>query len=136
MTQPKQAIPTPKVPISWGELLDKISILEIKCERLTAEAALANAGRELRLLRAIAEPVLADDAATRELTRRLKALNEALWEIEDRIRAKEAAAQFDPEFVELARLVYRRNDERGALKREINVRLASELVEEKSYTRY
>jgi hypothetical protein len=133
---PQQKVPTPHVPISWGELLDKISILEIKSERLTGAAARANASKELGLLRAIAEPVLAGDAATKDLASRLKTLNETLWDIEDRIRAKEAAAQFDPEFIELARTVYRRNDERGALKREINLRLASELVEEKSYTRY
>jgi hypothetical protein len=133
---PQQKVPTPHVPISWGELLDKISILEIKSERLTGAAARANAGKELGLLRAIAEPVLDGDAATKDLASRLKTLNETLWDIEDRIRAKEAAAQFDPEFIELARMIYRRNDERGALKREINLRLASELVEEKSYTRY
>jgi len=133
---PQQKVSTPHVPISWGELLDKISILEIKSERLTAEAALANASKELGLLRAIAEPVLAGDARAKDLASRLKTLNETLWDIEDRIRAKEAAAQFDPEFIELARMIYRRNDERGALKREINLRLASELVEEKSYTRY
>jgi hypothetical protein len=132
---PPQAVPTPHVPISWGELVDKITILEIKREKLASEASLANVGKELALLRAIAEPVLAD-AGTKDLAARLKTLNQALWEIEDRIRAKEAAGRFDQEFVELARMVYRRNDERGALKREINLRLASELVEEKSYTRY
>jgi hypothetical protein len=135
MSQPRK-IPTPRVPISWGELLDKISILEIKSEKLTGEASLANVRRELGLLRAIAEPVVAADAQTKELASRLKTLNEALWEIEDRIRAKEAAACFDAEFIALARMVYQRNDERGALKRDINLRLASELVEEKSYTPY
>jgi hypothetical protein len=135
MSQPRK-IPTPHVPISWGELLDKISILEIKSERLTGEAALANTRKELGLLRAIAQPVLAADAGTRDLALQLKTLNETLWDIEDRIRAKEAAAQFDHDFVALARMVYRRNDERGALKRAINLRLASELAEEKSYTRY
>jgi hypothetical protein len=127
--------PAPHVPTSWGELIDKITILEIKCQRLEGEAALANARRELSLLQQIAEPVLADDAV-KALAARLKALNETLWKIEDDIRGKEAAGQFDAGFIELARSVYRRNDERGALKRQINMALKSDLVEEKNYRRY
>jgi len=134
--RPLQKVTMPQIPISWGELLDKITILEIKRVKLTSDAALSNAGKELAFLRKIAEPVLAGDAGANELASRLRALNEMLWDIEDRIRAKEAAAEFDQEFIELARMVYRRNDQRAALKREINLRLASELVEEKSYTRY
>jgi hypothetical protein len=125
----------PHVPTSWGELIDKITILEIKVERLTAAQARANAARELGLLREIAGPVLAG-AETAALAARLKTLNESLWEIEDRIRDHERSATFDAAFIELARSVYRRNDERGAVKRELNLALGSELIEEKSYKPY
>jgi hypothetical protein len=127
--------PAPHVPTSWGELIDKITILEIKCERLEGETALTNARRELSLLREIAAPVLTDDAV-KALAVRLKAVNETLWKIEDDIRSKEAAGQFDEEFITLARSVYKRNDERGALKRQINLVLQSELIEEKNYKPY
>ena len=123
----------PLAPVSWGELIDKITILEIKCARLTSPGAIANAAKELALLRAIAAPVLAE---TRELTARLKSLNENLWEIEDKIRDKEAAGSFDADFIALARSVYRTNDERGALKKQINLLLKSELIEEKGYKPY
>ena len=128
-------ITTPKVPISWGELIDKITILEIKVERLAAESARANAGKELALLREIAGSMLAGEQA-KALATKLKLLNEALWEIEDRIRDHESAQRFDAGFIELARSVYLRNDERAAIKRRINVKLASELIEEKSYRPY
>jgi hypothetical protein len=123
----------PQVPTSWGEVLDKITILEIKVERLQDEAARANAARELGLLREIAGPVLGETAA---LMARLKGLNETLWDIEDRIRDHERAGTFDAAFVELARSVYKRNDERGAVKRQINLALNSGLIEEKSYKPY
>jgi hypothetical protein len=125
----------PHIPTSWGELIDKITILEIKVERLTAEAARANAARELGLLREIAGPVLAGGEAA-ALTARLKALNETLWEIEDRIRDHERSGRFDEAFIELARSVYKRNDERGTVKRQINLALGSDLIEEKSYKPY
>ncbi len=124
----------PHVPTSWGELIDKITILEIKVARLTGEAARANAAKELTLLNGIAAPALQGDA--RDIAARLKAVNQALWDIEDRIRDKERAGVFDAEFIELARAVYKTNDARGALKRELNFLLASELVEEKSYKPY
>jgi hypothetical protein len=127
--------PIPHVPTSWGELIDKITILEIKVERLTSGEARANAARELGLLREIAGPVLARDE-TAALVARLKALNESLWEIEDRIRDHERSATFDAAFIALARSVYRRNDERGAVKRELNLALGSGLIEEKSYKPY
>jgi hypothetical protein len=123
----------PQAPTSWGEVLDKITILEIKVERLQDEAARANAARELVLLREIAGPVLGETAA---LMARLKGLNETLWDIEDRIRDHERAGTFDAAFVELARSVYKRNDERGAVKRQINLALNSGLIEEKSYKPY
>ena len=127
---------TPLIPVSWGELLDKITILQIKRERLTGAVALANVARELDALSAIAAPVLADDRMAADLTVKLKQLNETLWEIEDRIRDKEAAGAFDADFIALARAVYKRNDERAALKKRLNLQLASGLVEEKSYRSY
>jgi Family of unknown function (DUF6165) len=125
----------PAIPVSWGELFDKISILEIKTERLSSETARANAARELELLREAARQV-ADQKALAPLRDRLKRINETLWTIEDEIRAKEAAKDFGPKFVELARAVYFNNDERGALKAEINALLKSSIVEEKQYSRY
>ncbi len=124
------------VPVSYGELLDKITILEIKAERIADPAKLTNVRTELDLLgRTWAEaPVSRIDIAAPRA--RLKAVNEALWDIEDRIRLKERAQAFDAEFVELARAVYFRNDERAAVKREINEKLGSTLVEEKSYQDY
>jgi hypothetical protein len=125
----------PHVPTSWGEVIDKITILEIKVARLPTETARGNAAKELALLRDIAGPFL-QRAEIADLIARLKALNETLWDIEDRIRMQERAASFDAEFIALARAVYHRNDERGAVKREINLTLGSVLIEEKSYQPY
>jgi hypothetical protein len=123
-----------RVPVSWGELFDKISILEIKVERLSAPAARRNAGHELALLRAeLAADVPPGIAALRG---ELAAVNRQLWDIEDAIRRKEAARAFDAEFVELARAVYRGNDERSRIKRAINELLGSEIIEEKQYVGY
>jgi hypothetical protein len=122
----------PLVPVSWGELLDKVTILRIKCRRLVREAARANARKELGCLMDSAGEVIAlGDIAP--LVAQLTMVNEDLWEIEDAIRECEARASFGPDFVELARQVYKRNDLRAAIKRDINLLLASELVEEKSY---
>ena len=124
------------VPISFGELIDKITILEIKAERIRDSAKLANVRTELDLLNATWQehpPSRADIAGARA---RLKCVNEALWDIEDRIRLKEKAQAFDAEFIELARAVYFRNDDRAAVKREINLALGSALIEEKSYADY
>lgn len=125
----------PDAPVSWGELIDKITILEIKSARLSAPEALANVRRELAALEAAAAP-LAGDAELAGLRAELAQVNGVLWDIEDRIREKEAAKDFGVEFVELARSVYRTNDRRAALKREINGLTGSELVEEKSYADY
>lgn len=124
------------VQTSPGEFLDKLTILEIKAERMRDEAQLANVRRELDLLRATwaASPLSARDVAAP--LAELKRVNESLWEIEDRIRAKEASQRFDADFVELARSVYRTNDRRAAIKRELNLALGSDLLEEKSYTGY
>jgi hypothetical protein len=125
----------PQVPVSWGELIDKITILEIKTGRLPTAEARANAMTELNLLQAIAAPALGH-AQIGMLAIQLKALNERLWGIEDRIRACERAGDFGAAFVELARSVYKHNDERGAIKRQINLALGSGLIEEKSYQPY
>jgi len=124
------------IPISWGELVDKITILEIKSERVTSPAALTNIRRELELLSGIAGKIQDPRARLAALKRALKRVNEKLWTIEDRIREKEANRSFDHEFIELARSVYQNNDERGRLKRDINLLLNSELVEEKQYSAY
>ena len=124
---------TPRVPVSWGELIDKITILEIKVERLQASAARANAAHELALLRAeLAEPPM-ELAALRD---QLAAVNRLLWDIEDGIRRKEASQAFDAEFIELARAVYHNNDERSRIKRAINHLLGSAIIEEKQYVGY
>jgi hypothetical protein len=126
----------PLVPVSWGELIDKITILEIKSERIRSEASLHNIRAELSQLEAVAASVLAQDERVRSARRNLKQLNETLWDVEDRIRAKERDQQFDQEFIGLARSVYKTNDSRSAIKREINAHTASPLVEEKQYTAY
>ncbi len=125
-----------ETPVSYGELIDKITILEIKSRRIRDDAKLVNVRNELDLLNATWGN---DEAAQKDITEergRLLVVNEALWDIEDNIRLKERAQAFDDEFIELARAVYFRNDERAALKREINLRLGSQLVEEKSYQDY
>jgi hypothetical protein len=125
----------PAIEVSWGELVDKLTILEIKERRLTSPAAVANVRRELAgLNEALYALRLPDSFAA--LKQRLTAINESLWEIEDSIRAREAAGAFDAKFVELARAVYVNNDKRSALKRELNLLLKSDLVEEKQYTPY
>jgi hypothetical protein len=124
---------TPMIPVSWGELLDKITILAIKVDRLRSVGARANAQRELALLRAAAA---GSGRQVAELEAALLAVNMRLWRIEDLIREKEAAADFGPEFVALARSVYRENDERGRIKAAINRALGSVLVEEKQYAEY
>ena len=125
------------VPVSYGELIDKITILEIKSERIRDAAKLANVHTELRLLNATWNRYANPPRVTIDGERaQLRAVNEALWDIEDRIRVKERAQAFDSEFIELARAVYIRNDERAAVKRAINVKLGSALVEEKSYEDY
>lgn len=124
------------VPVSFGELLDKIAILTIKSERMTDPAKLANIHNELSALQ---KTWLAHPAADKDVIRlraELKAVNERLWEIEDDIRVKEKAQQFDAGFIKLARSVYFENDERARLKREINLALGSSYVEEKSYQDY
>ena len=123
-------------PVSYGELLDKIAILQIKSERMSDPAKVENVRRELSALERtwMAHPAAQKDVA--ELRARLKAVNERLWVIEDDIRVKEKAKAFDDEFVRLARSVYVQNDERARLKKDINLALGSAYVEEKSYQDY
>ena len=125
-----------KIKVSPGEFFDKLTILEIKSERIKDAAKLENVNRELDHLRSIwnASPIARTDVSL--TTRELKEVNEKLWEIEDRIRAKEAEGSFDDEFIQLARSVYLTNDRRAALKRKLNLDLGAELIEEKSYTDY
>jgi hypothetical protein len=124
------------VPISPGELLDKITILRIKSARMTDAAKLANVRLELSLLeKRWRESVDAGvDVSAEESA--LQAVNERLWVIEDDIRDKERAQAFDARFIELARAVYIENDERAAIKKRVNVKLGSRIVEEKSYKPY
>jgi hypothetical protein len=123
------------VEVSAGELLDKITILQIKSERLKDEGKLKNVRAELALLTAAWERAVRPRPAVAVLAAELREVNEALWEVEDDLRDCERAGDFGPCFVELARSVYRYNDRRGALKREINELLGSRLREEKSYGR-
>jgi hypothetical protein len=122
----------PMIPVSWGELLDKIAILTIKVHRLRSPQAAANAAHELARL----QPAAAGLRGVAELRAALLAVNTRLWRIEDLIREKEAMADFGPAFVALARAVYHENDERGRIKQAINTVLRSALVEEKQYVAY
>jgi hypothetical protein len=126
----------PAVAVSWGELVDKITILEIKQQRLSSPQAVANVRTELAALDRIVADLRPVPSGLDALKRQLRTVNETLWDIEDRIRAKEAAKTFDQQFIELARSVYINNDERSRIKREINALLKSALVEEKQYTVY
>ena len=125
-----------KVPVSPGELLDKITILRIKSARMTDPKKLANVRRELE---ALEETWRSSPYAAVDIEHELSALlqvNERLWTIEDDIRDKERAKTFDADFIRLARAVYVENDERAAIKKRVNLKLGSTLVEEKSYAHY
>ena len=125
-----------QVPVSVGEVLDKISILQIKLAHISDAAKRANILNELDALL----PLVAGDVFTTDqmqaLMAELKSVNEALWDIEDDIREKEAAKSFDAEFIRLARAVYITNDKRAEIKKQINLATGSALVEEKSYESY
>jgi hypothetical protein len=124
-----------EVPVSWGELVDKITILQIKSDRMSDEKKLVNVRKELALLK---EKLggNAENSDIIRLTGELYAVNTELWDIEDEIRDCENAGNFGEKFVSLARSVYITNDKRSDLKREINVALGSGLIEEKSYQAY
>jgi len=118
-----------KIPVSIGEYIDKITILAIKSRRITDKDKVLNVLRELNQLVLLDSEKIIDT----DLYRKLIRVNEDLWEVEDAIRVKERNQQFDDEFIELARSVYRLNDHRADLKRQINLQYESELMEEKSY---
>lgn len=122
-----------KIEVSNGELIDKLTILEIKSVKITDPKKLVNIRKELLLLKESALSIL---SLCIEETKELKRVNEKLWKIEDQIRLLEAQKTFDLEFVELARSVYLQNDDRAAIKKRINIKTNSSLSEEKSYQSY
>jgi hypothetical protein len=124
------------VPVSFGEVLDKITILEIKSERISDPVKNMNVRNELDALNTTWAAVVSNESAIVALRKQLKEVNEALWVIEDDIRDCERAQDFGATFVELARSVYVTNDQRAALKKDINLALGSRFVEEKSYQNY
>ena len=124
------------VPVSPGEVLDKITILEIKSERMTEPEKVANVRAELALLKETWSQAVTEDDVIRDLHGQLKQINEALWEIEDDIRDKERVKEFDQRFIELARSVYFTNDRRSEVKKKLNLHLGSQIIEEKSYQDY
>lgn len=127
---------TIKVDIAYGELLDKVTILQIKSERITDESKLSNVNKELNLLNDLWQ---SDQKSSVDISTEfaaLKDINEKIWDIEDGIRDKERVKEFDQVFIELARSVYFSNDKRAEIKRSINMKLGSELLEEKSYSDY
>ena len=127
---------TIKVELAYGELLDKVTILQIKSERITDEDKLANVNKELELLNKLWDM---DEKSSVDISSEftaLKEINEKIWDIEDGIRDKERVKEFDEKFIELARSVYFSNDKRAEIKRAINLKLGSDLIEEKSYADY
>jgi len=124
------------VPVSPGELLDKISILEIKSERMTRPEQLDNVREELALLRDVWNRTIGNCEGVQTLHDQLREVNGRLWDIEDDLRAMERDGVFDSDFVELARGVYLNNDRRFEIKKEVNRRLGSRISEVKSYTAY
>jgi hypothetical protein len=124
------------IPVSPGELLDKLAILEIKLERIDDSAKRAYIEREHALLSQVWQQAGIDEESVAEFRLALRRVNEALWDIEDAIRGHESRSEFDDDFIQLARSVYIRNDERAAIKKRINEALGSDIREEKSYSNY
>jgi len=124
------------IPISPGELLDKITILEIKSERIESAEKKANVNKELSMLNKVWTDAVSEDADIVSMRKELKSINEALWVIEDDIRDEERDKRFGERFIELARSVYVTNDQRADVKKRINLHLKSDIVEEKSYQDY
>ena len=124
------------IEVSPGELIDKLTILEIKSKRIEDPAKLRNVRHELGLYQAVRSSRMPASEELKNLEASLQSINEALWDIEDEIRACEARQDFGAKFVKLARSVYRENDRRAEIKRAINALLDSEIMEEKSYTPY
>ena len=124
------------IEVSPGELIDKLTILEIKLELIKDESKRLSVSREYGLLKSAYQTAIAENEQLQELTATLKRINRELWDIEDSIRDEERAQRFGSRFIELARSVYRTNDRRAAVKRQINTLLNSPIPEEKSYTHY
>jgi hypothetical protein len=124
---------TPYVAVSWGELIDKISILEIKKDKIKDVEALKNINSELNILMEFCSKKIEILNILNNFKKELKVVNSELWEIEDKIREKEIKKEFDAEFIQIARMVYIKNDFRSILKRKINITLKSEIVEEKNH---
>lgn len=132
----KQLLGVPQIPVSWGELIDKITILMIKKEKITAPRALSNVENELKLLSQI---VLEHEGVAKLIETQqaqLLDVNQRLWQVEDDIRQKDLMGDFDSNFINLAKMVYRLNDERSLVKKSINEVLNSALSEEKSYAHF
>jgi len=127
---------TISTPVSFGEVLDKITILEIKVQNISDDEKQANVKKELNILLNTWEKYVEDNNEINTLKQKLKEINQSLWDIEDNIRIKESKKEFDDEFIQIARSVYVVNDQRAAAKKEVNILLGSELVEEKSYQDY
>ena len=127
---------TPLIPISWGELFDKKTILQIKLKNLESKSALKNVKTEYAQLSDIFNTNFSKNKNAKKLMSDLKKINQKLWQIEDLIREKEKNKNFDKDFIELARSVYFTNDNRSRIKRKINEVFGSELIEEKSYSDY
>ena len=124
------------VPVSPSELLDKMTILEIKSERINDTKKVMNVRHELELLSKVWSDFVTEDKVITNLRQQLKTINEKLWEIEDDIRNEEQQNRFGKEFIELARAVYITNDKRAQIKKDVNLYLGSEIFEEKSYKDY
>lgn len=125
-----------RVEVGAGELIDKITILEIKSDRIADEVKLVNIRHELGVLTATRDEQMQDSDELGKLSTQLKAINEKIWQIEDDIRECESRKDFGEAFIELARGVYHTNDKRAAVKKQINLLAGSEIIEEKSYTDY
>jgi len=124
------------VPIAYGDLIDKITILEIKSERLEDPDKLANVQTELKMLQDIVDEQGLTSDAILGLKQSLKDVNTEIWDLEDEVRDCERKSSFEDNFIRIARAIYRTNDKRAAVKREINIEVGSAIVEEKSYASY
>ena len=127
-----------KIEVSNGEILDKLSILELKMRFIKNQSQKDNIIKEYKFLKTVSMDILDkdDDILPFDLYEALSNINLRLWNIEDSIRLKEKNKEFDDEFVDLARAVYYTNDERSKIKKEINLQTGSEFLEEKSYKDY
>jgi hypothetical protein len=123
-----------KVEVSIGEVIDKLTILSIKSQKINDQNKLKNIRKEYNLLKEGLEKT--GIGIPSEEVRQLEKINLRLWDIEDKIRLKEAKKEFDQDFIELARSIYYNNDKRAAVKRKINLKFGSEVIEEKEYTNY